>query len=537
MNKHKLSEIKTDILIIGSGIAGLSLALDINEKSNYSICIITKSSLDEANTKYAQGGFASVLTKGDSFEEHIKDTLIAGAGLCKTNVVNEIITKAPNAIQQLIDRGVNFDKLNNGNFELGREGGHHTRRIAHVKDYTGLAIEQALVNRVKKSNIEIYEDHIAIDLVYISNQIAGAYVMNKHDNCVYNFSAKVTVIATGGVGRAFLYTSNPDVATGDGIAMAYRAGAVIANLEFIQFHPTIYYNTKFRRFLISEAVRGEGAILKTIDGKRIMKGRHELEDLAPRDIVARIIDEELKRTGDDHVLLDISFKDPEFIKSRFPGIYHTLLEHGTDMTKEPIPVVPAAHYTMGGIKTDTNGQTTLNGLFAIGEASCTGFHGANRLASNSLLEAAVMASNASTRIIDELDNNKYKILQFAPWEPGNAIPPDEAVIVSHNWDEVRKLMWNYVGIVRSDKRLLRARERIKMLRNEVREYYWQFHVSPDIIELRNIVDISDLIICGALSRKESRGAHYNLNYLNTLEIARDTLIQKTLGVFHSEPIL
>lgn len=526
--------ITTDVLIIGSGISGLSLALHLNTKNpTLDITIVTKEDLMEANTKYAQGGFSSVLSKNDTFESHIEDTLMAGAGLCRKTVVEKIIRKAPESIQQLIDWGVIFDTDRENNIDLGREGGHHARRVAHVKDFTGLAIQGCLVKEIgRREGINIYENRVAIDLVYINDQIGGAYILNKNTQEVCNYYAKITVIATGGAGKVFRYSSNPDIASGDGIAMAYRAGATVANMEFIQFHPSILYNFDLRTFLITEAIRGEGAELKNVAGERFMVGMHEMAELAPRDIVSRAIDSEIKRSGEDHVLLDISGKDPDFIKERFPAIHSTLLKRGIDITKDPIPIVPAAHYTIGGVKTRINGETNLNGLLVIGEATYTGLHGANRLASNSLLEGSVMAKNASEYILKSI--NEFSIQSFPEWIIGDAVEPDEVIIMTHNWAELRRLMWNYVGIVRTTKRLLRAKTRIEVLRKEVEQYYWDFHVTQDIIELRNVVEVADLIVNCALARKESRGTHYTSDYPKLSNSKRDTYIQKTLGIHFSE---
>lgn len=525
---------ESDILVIGSGISGLLFAYNIAKKSDYTINLITKRDLTESNTRYAQGGVAAVLSDQDSYANHVRDTLEAGAGLCRKNVVEEIVKTGPAIIEQLKQIGVEFDTDDTAHIDLGKEGGHSERRVAHVADATGLAIQSALVRTIRSvDQVGIFEYHTAIDLVTINNRIAGAYVINNKSEEVISFSAKITVLATGGAGKVFLYTSNPDIASGDGHAMAYRAGATMANMEFIQFHPTLYYNPSYRNFLISEALRGEGAILRSTRG-RFMENVHEMKELAPRDIVARAIDLEMKKTGEDFVLLDISHKDPEFIKSRFPTIYSTLLEQGLDITKDPIPVVPAAHYTVGGVRAKLNGQTDLDGLLAIGEVAYTGLHGANRLASNSLLEGAVMSTEAVRYTLDQLNDNAIEHYSFPDWETGDAVEPDEAVIVSHNWEEVRRTMWSFVGIVRTTKRLLRAWKRLEVLREEVIDYYWDFHVTPDIIELRNLIHISEMVVQSALFRKESRGTHYTQDYPHTLTDARDTLIQKNLGIFLSE---
>ena len=530
--------IKSDVLVIGSGLAGSLFSNELTNNSSYKINLISKTDIGETNTRYAQGGIAAVLSKDDQISKHVEDTLIAGAGLCRRNVAEEIISSSKLAIETLQKIGVHFDPDEaSGKIALGREGGHTQRRIAHVTDKTGQAIQSALSDTITNNDkITIYENYIAIDLVNINGQIAGAYVLNQKTGIVERFSAKITILATGGVGKVFLYTSNPKIASGDGLAMAYRAGATVANMEMIQFHPTLYYNTEYHNFLLSEALRGEGAYLINSNKERFMIKQHEMAELAPRDIVSRAIDSELKQSGEDHVFLDISHKDPEFVKQRFPTIYSTTKRFGQDMTKEPIPVVPAAHYMVGGVRVKTNGQTDLKGLLALGEVSYTGFHGGNRLASNSLLEAAVMALNSSVYAKSLLDAEELQLYEFPEWETGNAVDSDEAVIVTHNWDELRRLMWSYVGIVRSTKRLLRAEKRIELLNDEVKEYYWKFKVTADVIELRNLVQVADLIVKSALFRKESRGAHFTLDYPDQIKEIRETLIQKNIGVFHSELI-
>ncbi len=529
--------VRSDVLVIGSGLAGLNLSIKLSKNSDHSISLITKKELSDSNTQHAQGGIAAVLSEHDSFDSHIEDTLVAGDGLCRRDAVEFIIKKGPIAIQTLKEYGVRFDKGESQLIDLGREGGHHIRRVAHVKDTTGLAIENALVRQVKScQNIEIFEYHSAIDLILVNGRVIGAYVLDCRSNEVIVFEAKVTVLASGGAGKVFLYTTNPDTASGDGIAIAYRAGAEVSNMEFTQFHPTLYYNPEYKNFLISEALRGEGAVLKTIDGRRIMKGKHELEDLAPRDIVARAIDHEMKYTGDDYVYLDITHHSEEFLRDRFPGIFHTLEQFGLNMAENPIPVVPASHYTVGGIRASVRGETSLPGLYAIGEVSNTGLHGANRLASNSLLEATVTSTACAEHIIDLLDKNDIPHYCAKEWISGDAVDSDEAVIISNNWAELRRFMWNYVGIVRTTKRLMRAKTRIDVLRKEVDEYYWRFKVTPHILELRNLVDVADLTVRSALFRKESRGTHYTSDYPERSEDSRDTIIQKNLGIYYSEII-
>ncbi len=532
-------EIKTDFLVIGSGIAGLSFALKASKCG--SVAIVTKREPKESATLYAQGGIASVFSKDDSFRSHIEDTLRAGAGLCKEDVVEMVVKHGPESIEELIELGAAFTqkKIKDGEtaLDLGMEGGHSARRIVHAGDITGREVEEALLHAIETSdNITLYDDHIAIDLLTHSKfigetkeeEVWGAYVLDGGTGEVKSFLAHSTVLASGGTGKVYIYTSNPDVATGDGIAMAYRAGAVIANMEFMQFHPTCLYHPDAKNFLISEALRGEGGVLLLPDKKTpFMKEHHPMADLAPRDIVARAIDFELKKSGAECVYLDISHKDSEGVKERFPNIYERCLEFGIDITKEPIPVVPAAHYTCGGVLVDTFGRSSLKRLYAIGETTCTGLHGANRLASNSLLECLVYADRAAKHLCENLKKQE-SLPEIPAWKKGKAVNSDEAVVISQNWDEIRRFMWNYVGIVRSDKRLERAKRRITTLTDEINEYYWDFTITGDMVELRNIASVAELIIDSASSRKESRGLHYNIDYPEADEALQkiDTLISK-----------
>ncbi|HUV50222.1 MAG TPA: L-aspartate oxidase [Anaerolineae bacterium] len=532
-------EIKTDFLIIGSGVAGLTFAIKMAEFGR--VAIVTKKGVMDSNTSLAQGGIASVFGKLDSFNLHIQDTLASGDGLCNTEVVEMVVKNGPDRIRELIDFGVHFnirekerlkDKSQNKDpeLDLGQEGGHSQKRIVHANDMTGQEIATVLVKHVKNhKRITLYENHIAVDLITCSTRMKrglvttthedyclGAYVLDMQTNAVKTFCASITLLATGGAGKVYLYTSNPDVATGDGIAMGYRAGATVANLEFVQFHPTCLYHPEAKNFLISEAVRGEGGILIDSAGNRFMERYDPQKELACRDVVARAIDLELKKSGDDFVFLDISHKNPEFVKDRFPNLYKKCLTFGIDMTKEPIPVVPAAHYMCGGVVTDMFGRTDIRGLYAIGETACTGLHGANRLASNSLIEALVYAHTASKQAAEDI-NIKASLnsgsMPVPPlWDEAGTTDSDEAIMVSHNWDEIRRFMWNYVGIVRSNKRLDRAKRRIENIQNEIQEYYQGVKISSDLIELRNIATVAELIIRCARHRKESRGLHFNIEY-------------------------
>ncbi|WP_303721208.1 L-aspartate oxidase [Malonomonas rubra] len=527
-------KITSDFLIIGSGIAGLSYALKVADHG--SVSLITKRDIDITATQLAQGGIAAVSSTEDSFAAHAKDTMVAGANLPHPDVVDLVVEAGPKAVADLIDWGVNFSRNQNDEYDLTREGGHSHRRILHAKDATGREIERALVEAaLKHPNITIYQHHIAIDLITEAkilkkpldqNCCLGAYILDIKNDEVITFGARFTVLATGGAGKVYLYTCNPDVATGDGVAIGWRAGAAVANMEFMQFHPTTLFHPNAKSFLISEAVRGEGAILKRSDGYAFMPDYHKLKDLAPRDIVARAIDSEMKKHGDDCAFLDITHKGADYIKDRFPTIYQTCLDYGIDMTKEPIPVVPAAHYLCGGLQTNKQGETCIRNLFAIGEVACTGLHGANRLASNSLLEGVVFAKQAAECSLQRLGENHLPFPTIETWDCGSATCSDEEVVVAHNWDEIRRSMWNYVGIVRSNKRLHRALSRINMIQKEIDEYYWNFYITSDLIELRNITTVAKLIVQSALMRHESRGLHYTIDYPATDDInaRHDTVI-------------
>jgi L-aspartate oxidase len=538
-------EIKTDFLVLGSGIAGLSFAIKAADLG--AVAIVTKKEKFESNTNYAQGGIAAVHDRTDSFEEHIRDTLACGDGLCHDDVVRFVVAEGPDRIAELVQWGVEFTRAGDDTsvYDLGQEGGHSKRRVLHARDLTGREIERALIDKTgDRKNIRIYENHIAIDLIMKStltgrkgtnrDQCLGAYVFDIQRKEVHTFRAKFVILSTGGAGKVYLITTNPDIATGDGIAMAYRAGAQVANMEFMQFHPTCLYHPDAKSFLISEAVRGEGGILRLKNGTSFMEKYHPMKSLAPRDVVAKAIDRELKVSGDDFVLLDMTHRDGDFIKNRFPHIYEQCLKYGIDMIKDPIPVVPAAHYLCGGVSVNAYGETNIQRLFACGEVSCTGLHGANRLASNSLLEAVVYADRSFVRIAEEFPRISEDETPVPPWDPRGATESDESIMVSHNWDEIRMCMWNYVGIVRSDKRLERADRRIDMIHREIDEYYRNFIVTRDLLELRNIATVAALIIHCARMRKESRGLHYNLDYpeKNDAEGLRDTLILKDKAAIH-----
>lgn len=520
IKKTATKAIQVDILLIGGGAAGLSLALRLAD--SHSIALITKGNINDGSTYHAQGGIAAVLDEDDSIDSHIQDTLQAGAGLCDENVVNFVVERGKQNIDWLIQRGVPFTRqiadLPNSPYHLTREGGHSHRRIIHAADATGRAIHNTLASQVlAHPNIHMFEQHNAIDLIttsklgYPDHRCLGAYILDRKAGLVKVFQANHTVLATGGASKVYLYTTNPDSATGDGIAMAWRAGCRVANLEFNQFHPTCLYHANAKAFLLTEALRGEGAILKLPDGTPFMRNFDDRAELASRDIVARAIDHEMKRLGSEHVLLDISHKPADFIRTYFPTVYRRCLDFGYDLTRQAIPVVPAAHYTCGGVMTDLQGQTDISGLYAIGETAFTGLHGANRMASNSLLECLVFAESASEHILSsEHDGMIYT--RIPAWDESRVTDSDEEVVVTHNWHELRRFMWDYVGIVRTNKRMQRAQSRTHLLLNEINEYYGNFKVNSDLLELRNLAVVADLIIRSAMSRKESRGLHYTLDH-------------------------
>ncbi len=521
-----------EVLVIGSGAAGLTTALHLAARNR--VAVLSKGALHEGSTWFAQGGIAAVLDNEDSIEAHVADTLAAGAGLCHEDAARFTVEHSKNAIQWLIDQGVSFTRSKNGDqYHLTKEGGHSRRRIIHSADATGKAVHSTLIERIKSNpNISLFEHHIAIDLIIQPDpnsrkvRCAGAYVFDREADCVDVFQAKVVVLATGGASKVYLYTSNPDGTSGDGIAMAWRAGCRIANMEFNQFHPTCLFHPKAKSFLITEALRGEGAHLKLPNGERFMERFDERGELAPRDVVARAIDHEMKRLGSDCLYLDISHRPAEFINSHFPTVKARCLEYGIDITRDAIPVVPAAHYTCGGIVVDTNGHTDLQQLYAIGETSFTGLHGANRMASNSLLECIVYAQAAAEHISQRLPHIPPPADPPA-WDESRVTNSDEDVIISHNWEELRRFMWDYVGIVRTHKRLERATHRIKLLKKEIAEYYSNYKVGNDLIELRNLAMVAELIIRSAMERKESRGLHYSLDHPGLTPIARDTILVPT----------
>jgi len=522
----------SDFLVIGSGIAGLIYALDVADSG--SVTILCKSDPSEGSTRYAQGGIASVISPLDSFESHISDTLEAGAGLCREERVRTLVTEGPERIEHLVRLGTNFDRNKTSEFELGREGGHSVRRILHAGDATGAEIQRAVYEKsASHPNIRILPFHCAIDFVLGKTEqgeteVLGAYALDTRSSKVESFSARATMLATGGAGKVYLYTSNPDVASGDGIAMAYRAGARIANMEFFQFHPTCLYHPEAKSFLITEAMRGEGARLLSANGEPFMSQYDEREELAPRDIVARAIDDQMKRSGDKFVLLDISHRDAKFIRNRFPTIYERVKEFGFDLCNEPLPVVPAAHYCCGGVVCDEFGRTDLHRLYTAGETASTGVHGANRLASNSLLEALVFAHRAAEDTLNNLDSLNAPE-SIPEWDSLGTISSSEEVIVSHLWEEVRRMMWNLVGIVRNTNRLNLAARRLEYIMEEIRDYYWKFRITGDLLELRNITQVADLIIRSAQQREESRGLHFNSDFPDRDDenCLRDTILKSS----------
>lgn len=528
---------QTDFLVIGSGIAGLSFALAAANQGT--VAIITKKEQAESNTNYAQGGIASVIAPTDSFASHIEDTLKAGAGLCHTDAVELLVQEGPQRVQKLVDFGVAFTTTSPKQFDLGREGGHSHNRIVHARDFTGKMVENTLLEATRKHpNIQIFENYLAIDLLtehHLGTEIEsqatfhtcwGAYVLNEEKRDIHRFLAKVTILATGGCGQVYLHTTNPAIATGDGVAMAYRAGAVIANMEFMQFHPTTLFHPSASSFLISEAVRGFGGILRTRKGERFMPRYHDMAELAPRDIVARAIDSELKKSGDEYVLLDVTHLDAVQFQERFPRIYQQCLKYNLDMTREPIPVVPAAHYACGGVVTNLKGQTTIRGLYACGEVAHTGVHGANRLASNSLLEALVFAHQVYRHSVEYIQNFSTEFPEIPHWNDEGTFNHEEWVLVSHDKAEIQELMWDYVGIVRSNLRLERARRRVELIADEIEQFYKKTKVTAALLELRNLASVAQLIITSALNRAESRGLHFTTDYplRDDINWQRDTLI-------------
>nr|HEX4313755.1 L-aspartate oxidase [Kofleriaceae bacterium] len=521
---------ETDYLVIGSGIAGLNFALLAAEHGR--VTIVTKKNPDDTNTNWAQGGVAAALAPDDSLQRHVDDSLAAGDGLCDRKVVEMCVEQGPAAVQRLLDLGVRLDRGPDGNLDLGREGAHSRHRVVHWEDVTGREIQRALLAATRRhANITMLDHHLAVDLLSLAKYggdpaCFGAYVLDRTSGDVHTICARATVLASGGTGKVYIYTSNPDVATGDGVAMAYRIGATCSDLEFVQFHPTVLFHPHAQNFLISEALRGEGGKLRLASGETFMEHYHPMKELASRDIVARAIDNELKKSGADSVFLDMTHLSADFVRGRFPNIAARCLSLGIDITKQPIPVVPAAHYMCGGVKTDLDGATTVPGLFAIGEVAATGLHGANRLASNSLLEGVVYSARAAAAVQGLARHRPEKV---APWKINHATDSNDAIVVSLNWEEIRRFMWSYVSIVRTDKRLERARRRIESVRDEIRQYYLDFKITSDLIELRNLALVAHLIIESARGRKESRGLHYTLDYPDKLPDARHSEIQLTNG--------
>jgi L-aspartate oxidase len=532
-------ERSTPILVIGSGVAGMWFALRAAEHAR--VWILTKTVPEESNSRYAQGGIAAVWHASDSYEQHVDDTLVAGAGLCRRDAVEVTVREGPDRVRELIGLGTQFTRSDDDpeTYDLHREGGHSHRRILHADDMTGAEMVRALGRRcAEHPNIELLDHRMVVDLITRSwlarrtggippepgeDEVVGAYVLDLRTGDVEVVRADVVVIATGGAGKVYKYTTNPDIATGDGLAMAWRAGARIANMEFIQFHPTCLYHPKVKNFLISEALRGDGGKLIGPDGRRFMDRYDERAELAPRDIVARAIDEEIKRRGLDCVYLDMRHLDESELRRRYPNIYARLAELGIDMAVDPIPVVPAAHYTCGGVQTDLNGESSVRNLFAVGESACTGLHGANRLASNSLLEALVFSHRAAALIHTRVKRSEP--LALPPWDVGRAVDSDELVVIRHTWEEIRRFMWNYVGIVRTHRRLKRARRRVTMVREEIESYYWDFKLTGELVELRNLATVADIIVRSALKRRESRGLHYTLDFPDSdPRFIRDTVV-------------
>ncbi|UPT75953.1 MAG: L-aspartate oxidase [Elusimicrobiota bacterium] len=517
---------RPDFLVLGSGIAGLLSALKLARLGR--VTLATKKAAAMSNTNYAQGGIAAVMSEMDSFGSHVRDTIVAGAGLCDENVVRLTVAEAPERVRELQELGVRFTERAAA-VDLGLEAGHSHRRILHAGDITGREIERALVEAVRSNPaVTVIENALAVDLLLDkTGACRGAYIMDRDSGRIDPYEARATVLATGGAGKVYLYTTNPDIATGDGMAMAWRAGATMANMEFVQFHPTCLYHPLAKSFLLSEALRGEGGRLLLKNGDRFMSRYDRRKELAPRDIVARAIDAELKRTGDECVYLDMTHHKKSFLKARFPNIYEKVKTFGIDMATQQIPVVPAAHFFCGGVHVDEHGRTSVPGLYAVGETAHTGLHGANRLASNSLLEGCVFAHRLYEHLASAAPARKPAAFRAEPWNPGRAVTSDEAVVISQNWDEIRQLMWNYVGIVRTDKRLDRALARLELLNREIAEYYWEFLPTPDVVELRNIADVATMVIRSAMKRKESRGLHYTLDWPKSRAAWRkDTFLKK-----------